>query len=164
MRSSSISLKTVPLIWLGFRATQLNTGMRNLVLMGFLIFTAGDSTRRIPEKLPGSVAGQLPRWEWHMEKSWANHIPLECWKDVTASGGRGMPALSRTAPTPGLCKPPTGKSGMDWNSQALSKLHGKGGEWHKQATRREKKPHSQGFGTWDLGKLLSRFEFQGQKG
>lgn len=39
--SSSISLKTVPLIWLGFRATQLKTGMRNLVLMGFLILTAG---------------------------------------------------------------------------------------------------------------------------
>lgn len=41
--SSSISLKTVPLIWLGLRATQLNTGMRNLVLIGFLIFTAKDS-------------------------------------------------------------------------------------------------------------------------
>lgn len=40
MRSSSISLKTVPLIWLGLRATQLNTGMRNFVLMGFLILTA----------------------------------------------------------------------------------------------------------------------------
>lgn len=38
--SSSISLNTVPLIWLGFSATQLNTGKRNLVLMGFLIFTA----------------------------------------------------------------------------------------------------------------------------
>lgn len=42
IRSSSISLKTVPLIWLGFRATQLNTGILNFVLIGFLIFTAED--------------------------------------------------------------------------------------------------------------------------
>lgn len=40
MRSSSISLKTVPLIWLGFNAVQLNTGRRNLVLMGFFILIA----------------------------------------------------------------------------------------------------------------------------
>ena len=40
--SSSRSLNTVPLIWLGFRATQLKTGIRNLVWIGFLIFTAGD--------------------------------------------------------------------------------------------------------------------------
>lgn len=39
-RSSSISLKTVPLIWLGFRAVQLNTGRRNFVLIGFLILIA----------------------------------------------------------------------------------------------------------------------------
>lgn len=36
-RSSSISLKTVPLIWLGFSAVQLKTGRRNLVFMGFLM-------------------------------------------------------------------------------------------------------------------------------
>ena len=40
MDSSSMSLKTVPLIWLGFRATQFNTGSRNLVWIGFLILTA----------------------------------------------------------------------------------------------------------------------------
>lgn len=44
--SSSISLNTVPLIWLGFSATQLNTGIRNLVLMGFLIFTATQHNRK----------------------------------------------------------------------------------------------------------------------
>lgn len=44
--SSSISLNTVPLIWLGFSATQLNTGIRNLVLMGFLIFTATQHDRK----------------------------------------------------------------------------------------------------------------------
>lgn len=38
--SSSISLKTVPLIWFGFNATQLKTGIRNFVLIGFLILTA----------------------------------------------------------------------------------------------------------------------------
>ena len=35
-----MSLKTVPLIWLGFKATQFNTGIRNLVWIGFFIFTA----------------------------------------------------------------------------------------------------------------------------
>ena len=44
IRSSSISLNTVPLIWFGFRATQLKTGIRNFVLMGFLILTAKEET------------------------------------------------------------------------------------------------------------------------
>ena len=39
--SSLSSLKTVPSIWLGFSATQLKTGMRNLVWIGFFTFTAG---------------------------------------------------------------------------------------------------------------------------
>lgn len=46
IRSSSISLKTVPLIWFGFRATQLKTGMRNFVLIGFLILTAERDTKQ----------------------------------------------------------------------------------------------------------------------
>jgi hypothetical protein len=48
----------VPLIWLGFSATQLNTGKRNLVLMGFLIFTAAPEHRGISQQthhLPLSV-------------------------------------------------------------------------------------------------------------
>lgn len=45
--SSSISLKTVPLIWLGLSATQLKTGIRNFVLIGFLILTAGLGERRV---------------------------------------------------------------------------------------------------------------------
>lgn len=45
--SSSISLKTVPLIWFGFSATQLKTGIRNFVLMGFLILTATRETRGV---------------------------------------------------------------------------------------------------------------------
>lgn len=36
--SSSISLKTVPVTWLGFRACQFNSGILNLVWMGFLFF------------------------------------------------------------------------------------------------------------------------------
>lgn len=48
-RSSSSSLNTVPLIWLGFSAVQLNTGNRNLVLMGFLIrMAAGRDTGTCP--------------------------------------------------------------------------------------------------------------------
>lgn len=39
--SSLSSVKTVPSIWLGFSATQLKTGMRNLVWIGFFTFTAG---------------------------------------------------------------------------------------------------------------------------
>lgn len=39
--SSFSSVKTVPSIWLGFSATQLKTGMRNLVWIGFFTFTAG---------------------------------------------------------------------------------------------------------------------------
>lgn len=49
--SSSSSLKTVPLIWLGFSAVQLKTGSRNLVLMGFLMRMAnlkGGSVRLGP--------------------------------------------------------------------------------------------------------------------
>lgn len=67
--SSSISLKTVPLIWLGLRATQLNTGMRNLVLIGFLIFTAKDS--RGKEIINSSATEKHPMcpdrglWSWH---------------------------------------------------------------------------------------------------
>lgn len=38
--SSFSSVKTVPSIWLGFSATQLKTGMRNLVWIGFFTFTA----------------------------------------------------------------------------------------------------------------------------
>lgn len=40
MDSSSMSLKMVPFIWLGFRATQFSTGILNLVWIGFFIFTA----------------------------------------------------------------------------------------------------------------------------
>lgn len=40
MDSSSMSLKMVPLIWLGFKATQFNTGNLNFVWIGFFIFTA----------------------------------------------------------------------------------------------------------------------------
>lgn len=39
--SSLSSVKTVPSIWLGFSATQLKMGMRNLVWIGFFTFTAG---------------------------------------------------------------------------------------------------------------------------
>lgn len=39
--SSLISVKTVPVIWLGFRATQFKRGILNLVWMGFLGFTPG---------------------------------------------------------------------------------------------------------------------------
>lgn len=51
IRSSSISLKTVPLIWFGFRATQLKTGILNFVLIGFLIFTATE-VRENAMKIP----------------------------------------------------------------------------------------------------------------
>lgn len=37
--SSLSSVKTVPVIWLGFRATQFKSGILNLVWMGFLAFT-----------------------------------------------------------------------------------------------------------------------------
>lgn len=40
--SSSISLKTVPVTWLGFRACQFNSGILNLVWMGFLFFIPED--------------------------------------------------------------------------------------------------------------------------
>lgn len=40
MDSSSMSLKMVPLIWLGFKATQFSTGNLNFVWIGFFIFTA----------------------------------------------------------------------------------------------------------------------------
>lgn len=40
--SSLSSVKTVPVIWLGFSATQLSSGIRNLVWMGFLAFTPGN--------------------------------------------------------------------------------------------------------------------------
>lgn len=40
--SSLSSVKTVPVIWLGFSATQLSSGIRNLVWMGFLAFTPGS--------------------------------------------------------------------------------------------------------------------------
>lgn len=42
--SSSRSLNTVPLIWLGLRAVQLNTGRRNFVFIGFLILIAEMNT------------------------------------------------------------------------------------------------------------------------
>lgn len=45
MDSSSMSLKMVPLIWLGFRATQFSTGSLNFVWIGFFIFTAAQQEK-----------------------------------------------------------------------------------------------------------------------
>lgn len=53
--SSLSSVKTVPVIWLGFSATQLSNGIRNLVWMGFLVFTPGSKKEwRAVETLEGT--------------------------------------------------------------------------------------------------------------
>lgn len=71
IRSSSISLKTVPLIWFGFRATQLKTGILNFVLIGFFIFTATE-VREVEIKTspkphdPQGQSGNSPcRWHFN---------------------------------------------------------------------------------------------------
>ena len=48
--SSSSSLKTVPVNWLGFRACQFNSGMRNLVWMAFLLLPIERETERETER------------------------------------------------------------------------------------------------------------------
>lgn len=76
IRSSSISLKTVPLIWFGFRATQLNTGILNFVLIGFLIFTATEVREnkiKIPPRPqdPWEQSDNSPcRWHFNTGGSW----------------------------------------------------------------------------------------------
>lgn len=75
----------MPSIWLGFSATQLNTGMRNLVWIGFFTFTAGreqgsvtggpspqHAHRNIPA-FPGPT--HLNRWQWggHLAQHGAAH-------------------------------------------------------------------------------------------
>lgn len=94
--SSSISLKTVPLIWLGLRATQLNTGMRNLVLIGFLIFTAkdirGEEMTNSPtaEKHPMcpdcSFRVGISALEEELARAKLSH--WKAWKDLAASTGK----------------------------------------------------------------------------
>ena len=57
--SSLSSVKTVPVIWLGFRATQFKSGILNLVWMGFLAFTPeteGVGTGAVG----GGMAGRSP--------------------------------------------------------------------------------------------------------
>lgn len=79
--SSSISLNTVSLIWLGFSATQLNTGIRNLVLMGFLIFTATHMTESTSQQPHASYTNTKHAvwvtWSWFVNsrhKSESAHL------------------------------------------------------------------------------------------
>lgn len=106
--SSLSSVKTVPSIWLGFRATQLKTGMRNLVWIGFFTFTAGsrgggtsqgggsqthprvppDPSQGTPPPSPGHT--HLNHWQWggHPARLGAPHRGV----GVVEGGARGPPA------------------------------------------------------------------------
>lgn len=55
--SSSSSLNTVPLIWLGLNATQLRIGRRYLVLILFLMVTADKGNEN-------SINGGIKKHEW----------------------------------------------------------------------------------------------------
>lgn len=156
--SSSISLKTVPLIWLGLRATQLNTGMRNLVLIGFLIFTAKDSRGEEvagcprAEKHPACPAAASqsafqPRGKNRPERHHHTGQPGKILLPREANAaGRLHPAPSggsragpcRTASAPAALKSPlketccyfiTARLCADLKAQAIFKPYGKRREW-----------------------------------
>lgn len=116
--SSSSSLKTVPLIWLGFSAVQLKTGSRNLVLIGFLMRMAdleGGSVRQGPTthslgpassaQIPGDthLTGLLstPQREQHQGEVGLGDT---CLREEELHSGPGAERLFR-GPLPSACPP-----------------------------------------------------------
>lgn len=81
--SSSISLKTVPLIWFGFSATQLKTGIRNFVLMGFLILTATRETRGVSAASSSAVSVHTHKFTRVQVKRVDGYLGLVAHMDIT---------------------------------------------------------------------------------
>lgn len=123
---------------------------------------------------------ELPRWAPALGRNWAEL--MSHWDPGKVSlppeaAGEGSPSPQGSANLPkgnlgSLQAPRAAWSGL--NSQALSKFHGKGGEWvdpaHSELCHKGREkcpvPKALGNGIWGncSGAALSRSDFQGQRG